>query len=126
METFGGRKRVFKPVDIISSGIPMTLDVSHIHDRDEVFKIVDSYHDEIRTVHLSAVGDGEQHLPVDGFCLEVIDRLIVKKQASVRVFSSEDAWFGVTNPDDRPIVQQKLGYLIDQGVYPENLWARGE
>jgi hypothetical protein len=59
------------------------------------------------------------------YLVELIDELIRKRTATVKVFSSEDSWFGVTNPDDRPVVQQKLGYLIDEGVYPNSLWKRG-
>lgn len=57
------------------------------------------------------------------YLLDVVDYIIKKRKAKVRVYESDSSWFGVTNPDDRPIVQQKIGYLIDQGVYPENLWA---
>ncbi len=57
------------------------------------------------------------------YLLDVVDYLIKKRMAKVRVYDSDSTWFGVTNPDDRPMVQQKIGYLVDQGVYPENLWA---
>lgn len=57
------------------------------------------------------------------YLVDVIDRLIREKLARVKVSSSKDAWFGVTNPEDLQIVQQKIGYLIDQGIYPSRLWS---
>ncbi|MDW7762041.1 MAG: hypothetical protein SCM96_15550 [Acidobacteriota bacterium] len=75
VETFGGKNRVLKPEEIISFGLPMTLDTAHLHDRNEIMEIVDGYRHNIKTVHLSTVGEGEHHLPVDAFCLSVVDRL---------------------------------------------------
>ena len=54
----------------------MTLDVAHLHDRSFVCEIVDRNHSNIRTVHLSAIGESEPHLPIDNFCVEVVDRLV--------------------------------------------------
>lgn len=57
------------------------------------------------------------------YLVDVIDRLIRDRIARVKVAKSKDAWFGVTNPEDLQIVQQKIGYLIDQGIYPAKLWS---
>ncbi len=57
------------------------------------------------------------------YLVSVIDELIRTQKARVRVKQSQDSWFGVTNPEDRAVVQQKIGYLVDQGVYPESLWG---
>lgn len=75
IETFGGKHRVFTPENLVEQGLPMTLDVAHLHDRSLVRQIIDRNHSNIRTVHLSAVGKGEHHLPIDDFCIEVVDRL---------------------------------------------------
>ncbi len=53
----------------------------------------------------------------------VVDDLIRKKKAKVQVFSSKDRWFGVTYPADKEKVKESIQKLIDQKVYPENLWA---
>ncbi len=39
------------------------------------------------------------------------------------VLRGGSTWFGVTYPDDKPIVQTSLNKLLDEGVYPRNLWA---
>jgi len=59
------------------------------------------------------------------YLVDVVDKVIRERKAKVKVCASVDSWFGVTNPEDRPVVQQKIGYLVDQGVYPASLWSRG-
>jgi hypothetical protein len=76
IETFAGRHRVFTPHDLVEQGLPMTLDVAHLHKRSLVFDILRRNHPNIRTLHLSAVGKNEHHLPIDDFCTEVVDLLV--------------------------------------------------
>ena len=33
-----------------------------------------------------------------------------------------DQWFGVTYREDKEGAQKKMGELIEQGLYPSNLW----
>ncbi len=75
IETFTSKKRVFTPEEVINWSLPMTLDTSHIHSDRRVFDIIDNYSSKIRAVHLSGRDGGHQHLPVDGFCLEVVESL---------------------------------------------------
>lgn len=51
-----------------------------------------------------------------------INNLMTEKKISVKVLSTSSPWFGVTNPQDKPIVQTKIYSLIEQGVYPSKLW----
>jgi len=75
VETFGGKRRLFWPIEIIEKGLPMTLDVAHIHDNSFIYQIIESYLHNIKVVHLSAKGKGEHHLPIDTFCIEVLKSL---------------------------------------------------
>ncbi len=52
----------------------------------------------------------------------VVDQMIKAGKASTTVLSCDAKWFGVTYQEDKPIVLQKLQSLIDNGVYPSNLW----
>jgi dTDP-glucose pyrophosphorylase len=52
-----------------------------------------------------------------------INELVVSGQARVRVLRSQDAWFGVTNREDRPRVVDSIGQLIRDGSYPQSLWS---
>lgn len=53
----------------------------------------------------------------------VVDRLIADNQASCRVLPTASSWFGVTYQEDKPQVVQSIRHLVDQGAYPEALWA---
>jgi sugar phosphate isomerase/epimerase len=75
IETFGGGRRIFRPEEIAEQGLPMVLDVAHLHDNERVLGLIRGHHRKITTVHLSARGGGEHHLPIDAFCLEVLGLL---------------------------------------------------
>jgi len=55
---------------------------------------------------------------------EVVNNRMKQGCARVCCLETGDPWFGVTYQEDRPIVQQRLGALIADGVYPQNLWER--
>ena len=59
---------------------------------------------------------GEYFLPY------VVARLIDQKKAQVKVLRSGDRWYGVTYPDDKPVVVQALAQLTQEGRYPSPLW----
>jgi hypothetical protein len=46
--------------------------------------------------------------------------MLQKGQASVRVLSSADRWYGVTYREDKPEVQLALNALTDAGAYPDH------
>ena len=75
VETFGNKKRVFTPDEIMEFNLPMTLDVSHIREDGRVMEIIEKYHRNISVVHLSSRAPGLQHYPVDGFCIKVLETL---------------------------------------------------
>jgi len=52
----------------------------------------------------------------------VVNHILEIGSPAVRVFTSEDAWMGVTNTADRDKVVAGIRTLIDNGVYPESLW----
>lgn len=54
---------------------------------------------------------------------EVVGDLLREKRATVKVLSANEKWFGVTYQQDKPRVKQAIRDLIDQGIYPKNLWA---
>jgi dTDP-glucose pyrophosphorylase len=53
---------------------------------------------------------------------DLIDRLIETDEAEVKVLSSDSNWFGVTYKEDKPHVVAKLNEMIDNGLYPRDLW----
>jgi UTP-glucose-1-phosphate uridylyltransferase len=53
----------------------------------------------------------------------LIDELIQNKLLNVNILDTTSKWFGVTYQEDRPIVIDKLNKLIEEGIYPKDLWA---
>jgi hypothetical protein len=53
---------------------------------------------------------------------EVVGGLVREKRARVKVLPTEEKWFGVTYPEDKPRVQEAVRKLIREGLYPERLW----
>ena len=48
----------------------------------------------------------------------------VERGLSVPVLESDSVWFGVTYPDDAPIVFDSLLDLVQNGTYPTPLWTQ--
>lgn len=51
-----------------------------------------------------------------------VDHLLVEGTKRTKVMLTPDQWFGVTYREDKPVVQEKIRELIEQNVYPPNLW----
>ncbi len=51
-----------------------------------------------------------------------VDRLIKEHKAKALVVPCASKWFGVTYPEDKALVQQKINELIKSGIYPNKLW----
>jgi len=62
-------------------------------------------------------------LKAEYFIPTVVDRLIRDGSATATVLESDERWFGVTYPQDKPVVVENVRRLIGQGVYPESLWG---
>ncbi len=56
------------------------------------------------------------------FIPTVVDELIEKEKAKVKVLHANDNCFGVTYRRDAAIASNCVRQLIEQGLYPENLW----
>ena len=64
-----------------------------------------------------------RNLELDEFFLPlVVNNLVQKKEYKVKVLSSVDDWFGITYPEDKTMVQEKIKELISLNKYPDNLW----
>ncbi|MCF6335896.1 MAG: nucleotidyltransferase [Spirochaetales bacterium] len=59
----------------------------------------------------------EIYLPI------LLDELINKEEATVKVIPTDSDWFGMTYKEDSPIVKQSFKNLIKKGVYPSPLWS---
>lgn len=51
-----------------------------------------------------------------------IDEMIATNELSVQLLGSQEKWYGVTYQEDRPKVMAGIKAIVDQGVYPSDLW----
>lgn len=63
-----------------------------------------------------------KELKSEFFIPSVVDHLIQKNQAAVKVMVSSDSWFGITYREDKEYVVDSIRELIKNGVYPEKLF----
>ncbi|MDR0835520.1 MAG: nucleotidyltransferase [Tannerella sp.] len=63
-----------------------------------------------------------QNLKSEYFIPLMVNDLVTKKIASVKVLDSTSKWFGVTYAKDRQDVVDKIQALVDAGEYPEKLF----
>lgn len=57
--------------------------------------------------------------------LPVVASDIIKDgKGSVKVYTSEESWFGMTYPEDRENVKNEIAKKIAEGYYPEILWEK--
>lgn len=52
-----------------------------------------------------------------------VAHIIENKQAHVKVMSTTSEWFGVTYPQDKEEVQNKVAQYKEDDIYPFDLWA---
>lgn len=62
-----------------------------------------------------------KELKSEYFIPSVLDN-VRKNGVKVPVLVSTEQWFGVTYKEDKPIARRNLLKLVDEGVYPQNLW----
>ena len=62
------------------------------------------------------------NLKAEYFIPLMVNKLITEGTATVKVLDTTSKWFGVTYPEDRQSVVEKIQALIDAGEYPEKLF----
>ena len=53
-----------------------------------------------------------------------VGTLVSQKRVRVKILPSQDPWFGVTYRADKPYVSQSIRALVDQNIYPPQLWSQ--
>ncbi|MDU8886988.1 sugar phosphate nucleotidyltransferase [Yeosuana sp. MJ-SS3] len=64
----------------------------------------------------------EGNIKAEFYLPEIIKEILNSGLGTVQVLSSDAKWFGVTYKDDKEIVQKAIGELIEQNIYPGELW----
>jgi hypothetical protein len=52
----------------------------------------------------------------------VVNDLVRSGKATVKLLDCREKWFGMTYREDREMVVEKLQELVNQHIYPGNLW----
>ena len=63
-----------------------------------------------------------ENLKAEFFIPLMVDKLINDGTATVEVLDTTSKWFGVTYPEDRQSVVDKIQALVDAGEYPAKLF----
>lgn len=61
-------------------------------------------------------------LKAEFYIPSVVNKLIDTGEATCRVLTSYDHWFGVTYQEDKPTTIAKVHELVEKGIYPASLW----
>lgn len=68
------------------------------------------------------IAENADQLKAEFYIPTVVNNLIKSGKATCRMLTSEDQWFGVTYQEDKPVTIEKIRQLVEEGIYPENLW----
>lgn len=63
-----------------------------------------------------------QDLKSEFYIPTLVDTLIRTGERKTKVLHSDSEWFGVTYQEDKEFVSKRLKDLLEDGVYPYNLW----
>lgn len=50
--------------------------------------------------------------------------IVTSGKGTIKVFTSQDRWFGMTYPEDKALVMSEIKSKLDTGYYPEKLWLK--
>jgi NDP-sugar pyrophosphorylase family protein len=62
------------------------------------------------------------HATAEFYLPAVVDEAVKSGKAKVKVLQTPEKWFGVTYPADKAVAVQSISHLIQEGVYPADLW----
>ena len=65
--------------------------------------------------------EGNQ-LKSEAYIPSTVFELIHSGQASVKVLNADSPWFGVTYKEDQPMVRERIGKMVEEGLYPGKLF----
>lgn len=72
----------------------------------------------LRFVHdpTTDLAKAEYYLP------HAVTQMLRDGLCDIRVLNTTAKWFGVTYPDDKPMVAEEIDKMISSGIYPDGLW----
>lgn len=70
----------------------------------------------------SFIADQGDDLKSEFYIPTLIDSLINSGERKIQILRSEAEWFGVTYKEDKEFVSKRLKDLLQEGIYPYQLW----
>lgn len=83
----------------------------------KAFERFNAYWDEFKQSKLGEL-KAEALLPV------AASDIITHGEGKIKVFTSEEKWFGMTYPEDKQLVKDEIAKKIASGYYPAKLWEK--
>ncbi|MFC3199110.1 NDP-sugar synthase [Parapedobacter deserti] len=112
-----GEKRIFFEEDGIETELPKSSRVSM-----NFWGFTPAIFEVSETLFKAFVPANEDNPKSEFLIPKVADELIKEGKATFKVIPTSQKWFGVTYPDDKPIVQENIAQLVKGGTYPEQLF----
>ncbi|HLO53429.1 MAG TPA: sugar phosphate nucleotidyltransferase [Saprospiraceae bacterium] len=81
-----------------------------------------SYFEYCESMFIDFLKNEGMKLTSEFYIPTLVDNLIKNNILNVSVIDTESDWVGVTYQEDKPFVMDKITSLIENGVYPKNLW----
>lgn len=83
----------------------------------KAFERFEKYWDDFKKTSLSSP-KAEALLPI------AASDIIKNNEGKIKVFTSDESWFGMTYPEDKQLVKDEIAKKIEAGYYPEKLWEK--
>ncbi|QDH78785.1 nucleotidyltransferase [Echinicola soli] len=81
-----------------------------------------SFFEEAHRIWKAFLPENKDNIKSEFYIPSVANTLIEEKKANIAILEGGKTWFGVTYPEDKPVVVSALKRLHDQGDYPDGLW----
>lgn len=81
-----------------------------------IFRFIESNMEEFFDSHKEDMLTCEYLIP------DILTKSIKEGKASAKVLTTTGTWYGVTYKEDTPMVQKAIQKLVDENVYPQDLW----
>ena len=87
-----------------------------------LFGFTPDYFDHSEAFFKEFLAANISNLKSEFFIPLMVNKVISEGTASMRVLKTTSNWFGVTYKEDKPQLVAKIEELIEEGIYPKNLW----
>ena len=87
-----------------------------------LFGFTPDYFDHSEAFFKEFLAANISNLKSEFFIPLMVNKVISEGTATMRVLKTTSNWFGVTYKEDKPQLVAKIEELIEEGIYPKNLW----